>query len=179
MTRVNGTKSKISRIACCAVVFQAVFLLLHFAHDWWPNGFTTLFSGTSESVFQHMKIGFYSWLVASVFEWFVFAPNRLSDFAAIRLFGAVVMPLIFAGFWYLAAATVGEIDSALAEVLWANLVLVLASVLVLDLEDFADARPLPRRLKAAAFLLAAAGCLVYLRFAVGLPWVDLFEVPKV
>ena len=42
------------------VLFQLLFLLLHYLYDWFPNSITTIFSGINESVYQHMKICFSS-----------------------------------------------------------------------------------------------------------------------
>jgi hypothetical protein len=162
-----------------ALAFQVVFLFLHFAYDWWPNCVTAIFSGVDESVFQHMKIGYFSWLVVSLLEWAALRPKPTLDFAASRLLGAAFIPPMFAGIWYLAAAVVGPLPSDLVEILWANVVIFAASIFVLDIEDHIGSRPMSTRLKVYSFALAALACFTYVRFTVCVPWVDLFEIPKV
>ena len=162
-----------------AVAFQAAFLFLHFAYDWWPGPITAVFSGVDESVFQHMKIGYFSWLVVSLAEWVALRPKPAMDFVASRLLGAAFIPPMFAGIWYLAAAVVGPLPSDLVEILWANVVIFAASIFVLDIEDHIGSRPMSTRLKAYSFILAGLACFTYVRFTFCVPWVDLFEIPKV
>ncbi|MBU0927464.1 MAG: hypothetical protein KKA67_06920 [Spirochaetes bacterium] len=162
-----------------ALAFQAVFLVLHFAYDWWPGGFTAVFSGIDESVFQHMKVGYFSWLVVSALEWVALRPGPALDFAASRLLGAAFIPPLFAGIWYLAAAVAGPMPTDLAEIVWANVVIFAASLFTLDIEDHIGSRPMSARLKAYAFALAALACFSYVRFSLDAPWVDLFEIPEV
>lgn len=141
----TASRRNLALLAGRAVAFQAVFLILHFAYDWWPNGLAAIFGGVDESVFQHMKIGYFSWLVLSAGEWAAFKPSPFADFAASRLLGAVLMPFVFAAAWYVAAATIGPLPSDPAEILWANLVILASSLLVLGLQDHVGARPRRRR----------------------------------
>ena len=57
------------------IIFQVVFLILHYLYDWFPCQVTQIFSGTNESVFQHMKIGFYSYLVVAFIEFLLIRKN--------------------------------------------------------------------------------------------------------
>lgn len=41
------------------ILIHIIFMLLHYLYDWYPNDSTAIFSGINESVYQHMKIGFF------------------------------------------------------------------------------------------------------------------------
>ena len=45
------------------LVFLIIFLILHYLYEWFPNIITQIFSGTDESLYQHLKIGFYDYLI--------------------------------------------------------------------------------------------------------------------
>lgn len=51
-----------------------VFLLafpLHFIYTWWPNIFTAIFFPVNESIWEHMKILFDSFLLYGIIEYFL------------------------------------------------------------------------------------------------------------
>ena len=50
------------------IICQFVFLLLHYLYDWFPGSVSAIFSGINESVYQHMKIGFFSALIVVLIE---------------------------------------------------------------------------------------------------------------
>ncbi len=168
---------KTGRIVTRAVAFQIAFVVGHFAYDWWPSPVTAVFSGVDESVFQHMKIGFYAWIAVSAGELVALRPAPLVGFLASRLLGAVFAPLIFTTLWYLAPAIFGPLESDLAEILWANATVLAAGLFIQGLEDRLGERRLGRPLEIAAFAFALVALFLFARFTAAPPWVDLFAPP--
>lgn len=77
-------------------IFLLIFILLHFIYDWFPNVIVGIFSGINEAVWQHMKIGFYSYLISILIECVVIRkklPNRTSFFFS-RIFTAILYPWV-------------------------------------------------------------------------------------
>jgi len=165
------------RIILRSLAFQALFLIFHFAYDWWPNGFTAFFSGIDESVFQHMKIGFYAWIVMSAVEMILVKPEAKGDFIVSRLFGAIIAPCIFTMIWYLAAATIGRMPNDIAEIAWANLVILITGFFIESLEDQLGCRPLTKPFKIATIFLVFVAIFLFIRFTGSVPWTDLFTPP--
>jgi hypothetical protein len=50
------------------IFYLLTFQLLHFFYDWLPSPFVAIFSGISESILQHIKIGFFAFLLFSAVE---------------------------------------------------------------------------------------------------------------
>lgn len=50
------------------ISYLLLFQVLHFLYDWLPSPITAIFSGTSESILQHLKIGFFAFLLFSGIE---------------------------------------------------------------------------------------------------------------
>ena len=159
------------------VAFQVIYVLAHYLYDWWPNAVTSLFSGINESVFQHMKIGFYAWLAVSTAEWLVYRPGEFRDFLPSRLLGAVLVPFLFTLIWYLAPGIVGRMPSDLVEIIWANFSILIGGLFIQAIEDQMACRPLSRILKVYAYALAALSVFLYTLFTLRPPWVDLFAEP--
>jgi len=60
------------------LILLGIFIILHYAYDFFPNVVFQIFSGINESVFQHMKIAFYSYIILTIIEFFVFK-KKITD----------------------------------------------------------------------------------------------------
>lgn len=173
----TGLSSRAKRFALLAVAFQLTFLVLHFLYDWFPSPVAAIVSGVDESVFQHMKVGFYTWLLVALGEGLVTRPSRVLDFAASRLIGSIAAPLGFVVVWFMAAAVAGPMPNDAAEIAWANLAVLAGGLFGFFLEDHMDQAPMHPALRAFAFGLAALAAFQFTRYTFELPWVDIFENP--
>ena len=170
-------RARIKQYAARAAAFQVVFVLVHFAYDWWPNGLTTFFSGIDESVFQHMKIGFWSWIFMSAGEWAIRRPVAVWDYISSRLLGALLAPFLFTLVWYLGPALVGRMPNDFAEIVVANLSLVVAGLFAQGIQDQVGRVHVPVPLRVACFLAAGLAVFFFVRFTIEPPWVDVFTPP--
>jgi hypothetical protein len=172
---------KIKRVPLAAkvIAFQLIFLVAHYLYDWFPNGATYLLGTTSESIFQHMKATFFSYLIITAIEYGLThaAIQMKVRYLHSRLFGAVLMPLLMNVFYFTAAAYIGQLHSIPAEIIFANLALLALSFTTFHLEDyFAQSEP-SRALKwvlPILFLVTASEIVI---FNYRLPWLDVFATP--
>ena len=83
------------------ILYQIIFLLVHFVYDWFPGEVTKVFSATNESVYQHMKVAFFSYLLLVLGEFILLRRSIPSvlRFSYARIAGAVILPLIMVVFF--------------------------------------------------------------------------------
>ena len=58
-----------------------VFLLcfpLHFIYDWWPNSLFSIFAPVNESIWEHMKLIFTSYVFYGIFDYLLLKKNKLN-----------------------------------------------------------------------------------------------------
>lgn len=164
-----------------ALLFIAAFIPIHFAYDWSPSAFTALISENGgESIFMHMKIGFWAWATASIIEFLIWArraPRRL-PFVESRMFGMVLIPYVQTVIWYLAPAIVGRIGSAPLEVAWSVLACFASGVATSVIEWDMENAPSTAARKITLCSLLAICLFLFIRFTYGdAPWVDVFASP--
>jgi hypothetical protein len=172
-------KIKKFSIAAQVILLHIFFLLLHYLYDWFPNAFTQIISGIDESVYQHMKIGFFSVILLVIIEYLITRPHiqdHKTWFTA-RLFTCSFLPLVMMPIYLSGPLFFGQLESILAEVIFANIALIITSLVsFVTQEQIEQASPkaLFMILVAALFLLNAAQ---YIVFTYRLPWFDIFAIP--
>lgn len=162
------------------VGFWAAFLLLHYAYDWAPILPFQLVSGVSESVFQHMKIGFYAYLLVAVTEYLVGRkrlPVSVDASAFSRLLATILVPWFMFILWFMAPAYYGELPTTLLEVLYANLIMVLLGFCTVAVEQGLETTRYSPTLKGVIVALFLISVSLYTIFTFRLPWCDLFADP--
>ncbi len=161
------------------LILQAVFLVLHFLYDWAPGPATAIFSGTNESIYQHMKVAFFAYLFVSALEYLLVrkslaAPAR---FLHARALTAVLFPLLVIPWYYTSAAYFVRIESVFLEILFANLATLLNSISGVLIEQHLEKVVFSRGLKwctAALFVITLSEFII---FTYRLPWLDVFANP--
>ena len=53
------------------LIVWVLYVLLHFTYKYFPNPVFVLFGCPEETIFQHMKMGFFSYSLVSIIEYFV------------------------------------------------------------------------------------------------------------
>lgn len=95
-------EEKLPYIIVKAVVFLAFFTFLHFLYDWYPVLIVKIFSGIDESMFQHMKIGFFTYFFIFLVELILkykLVENK-SSLIYSRILSAIVLPWVMALLYY-------------------------------------------------------------------------------
>ena len=174
----NGSRFSISKIVLKSLIIQIIFLLLHYTYDFFPGKLSAIFSGVNESMFQHMKIAFFSISMASILER-VYTKDKqdLSQFIFLRIFSAVIYPWIIFIFFYIPPAIIGKISVIWIEIVSANLILFISSICILVMEDTFSGAFLPKRFMAVSALLYAISTFLFIYFTFNRPWFDVFAIP--
>lgn len=157
----------------------ASFLILHYAYEFLPILPIKIISGINESFFQNVKAGFFAYLFVNVVEYVVRQKEleQRENFILLRLFSTMILPWIIFILWYTAPAYYGPINSVLLEVLYANIILLLAGICVLVIEQTLAGisfQGLARFVIIALFFISMSQ---YIIFTFKLPWADVFAAP--
>ena len=161
------------------LLFQVVFLLLHYLYEWVPNGITALFSGIDESVYQHMKIGFFSYLLVAFIEYLwvrkgLEAPRR---FLVSRLFTTVYYPWVMMVVFLVSPLVFIKIESIPGEIIFANVALLLTTWFSLVVERHVEKAEPSNGFTLVLAALFLTSLVQFMVFTNRLPWFDIFARP--
>src|SRR6056297_2439307 len=163
-----------------AGIFFIVFLLLHFLYDFLPSPFIGIFSGTSEAVFQHLKMGFYAYLAAGLLESLLIRAYRplFSPRVLFPLIGtAVVVPWMLFLLYYLLPAFFGDVENMVFHVIYSIVITYIAGIFAVIVRDELATASLSTPFKLVVVILSAATLTIVLVFNTQAPPLDLFELP--
>jgi hypothetical protein len=163
-----------------AGIFFIIFLLLHFLYDFVPHPVVGIVSGTSEAVFQHLKMGFYSYLAAGLIESRLIPAYR--PVMAVRplfsLLGtAVMVPWMLFLLYYLLPAFFGEVENMVFHVIYSVCITYIAGLMAAVLRDEIAHTRLSLNFRTLILILWTATLLIVLVFNNQAPPLDLFELP--
>jgi hypothetical protein len=127
-------KSFVGYLLLKSLIFLLVFTVLHFAYDWLHQPWVAVFSGTDESFFQHAKMGFISYSLISLVEFFILRKriNSTTGFIFSRMLSAIISPWVMFLTWYILPAIIGKALPTGLEIGYALfMTLLLGSLLIL------------------------------------------------
>lgn len=160
--------------------FYAIFMALYFAYKYIAWGPLKLICGITESNFQHYKAAFFSWILASLFE-YVLIRRRVNDFETFfysRTGTATILPWFVFILWYLGPAIYGKMPNIPLEILYANIITVIVGIFGTIFEQGLSKIKYFRELKIVILTLFAASLILYIVFTfIRLPWADVFIEP--
>ena len=162
-----------------SLLLLAIFLGLHYAYKFFPSFILQIFSNINESVFQHMKVGFYSYIILSVIEFFVFK-KKITDttkFWFSRVFSLILYPWIMFMLFFFTRVVYPWQMHFIIEIISANII-VYTSVLMLGFIEI-DIMKLEfgKRLRAILLILLALMVIEFTAFSFYLPWHDVLTNP--
>ncbi len=100
------------------LLYLIIFSALHFGYDLTGWVILTPICGIDESIFQHLKMGFWAYLITSIIE-FLTVKKKFGDSGTFwypRFLSAIIIPWIIFLIWYIVPATFGKLSSASIEV---------------------------------------------------------------
>lgn len=162
------------------VIYLGLFSLLHFGYEMTRFPWLKPFCGINESIFQHLKMAYWAYILASIIEFFSLKKKKAPGpgFITSRMLAAVFVPWVIVLVWYLAPATVGKIKSPGIELVWAITVSAFSGVSGIILEkNVESAGRLSLGLKLLAIFLVLAAGFLFVAFSYNLPWIDMFVDP--
>lgn len=160
-------------------LYLIIFSILHFSYDLTKLKFLIPFGGIDESIFQHLKMAFWAYLITSVIE-YSYLRRRFKNFISFfipRLFSSVIIPWLIFLVWYLAPAIYGKFNSAIPELIWAVLVTILSGISGVLIEREIQGRKFSKAFITVTLLLGIISAFLYIKFTYQLPWIDMFQNP--
>lgn len=163
-----------------AFLFLLAFCLFHYGYELTGMAFLKPFCGTNESVFQHLKMAFWAYVLLSLVE-FVMLKKRedtkIKNFVHSRMLSAVLLPWIILLTWYLLPGVFGRVESLFVEVLWAVLVIYLSGLFVAQIEKEVEKVQFQTATKVVVITVTTISAFLFVLFTYRLPWIDLFVNP--
>ena len=162
-----------------ALILQVAFLVLHYVYDFFPNGFTRIISGTSEAVFQHMKIGFFSIGLVNLVEFFLRRGKvaRPGDYGFARMASALFYCWPMFILFFTPPAYYGEYPTDLVEIISANIILYLTSLSALIFENQLERNQITPAFKVVIGGLTVLFISLLVIYSFQDPWFDVFAIP--
>lgn len=160
-------------------IIQLIFILMHYLYDWFPNSVTTLISGINESIYQHMKIGFFSYVIFVIGE-LVLMRKRIPEFNKwlySRMFSCSFFPLAIVILYLIGPLAWGKLESIAFEVIFANVSVLLSSFVTLEVEEQVEKGQPNWGFRLVVIGLFVASLLEYVVFTFEVPWFDIFAIP--
>ncbi len=158
--------------------YVGVFSLLHFGYE--LTGWAALipFFGVDESVFEHLKMAFFSYFLTSTFEYFLTKKkNKGENFWFSRILSNISIPWLILTIWYILPAIFGKIESVAIELIWAFFVVFLSAFFGITFEKTVE-QAKPRMTAQITVLIVFLVCVFFfVRFSFSKPWIDVFIDP--
>ena len=163
-----------------SAVYLIIFLILHYLYEMLPHPVFALFSGTSESVYEHMKIAFYSYIFLTIIEFTIFRKkiNDNEKFVFSHLFSAVLIPWM-SMMWYLIISVVyaDQIPILTLEIIYSIAITYVSVIPICILEQWYSQIEFNKQVKFVILILLMLSIVQFTVFTFRLPWHDIFADP--
>jgi len=157
------------------LIYTAFFSVLHFGYELTGWSFLKPFCGTDESVFEHLKMGFWAYLLASAIE--LFTLKKCENFWSSRIFSTILIPLFILVVWYMVPAIFGKIESLTIELIWAFVVVIISGIFARVVEKNLERSNVSMNFKIVVLVLLIVSIVFFVRFSFTKPWIDVFVNP--
>ncbi|WP_448516785.1 DUF6512 family protein [Pseudothermotoga sp.] len=154
---------------------MALFSVLHFGYELVGWDLLKVFCGTDESVFEHIKMGFWAYLFTSVIEFFAF--KKKQNFWSCRFFSASLVPWFIVVVWYLVPAIFGKIETLWIELTWAFAVVIISGLFATLVEGELETLKTSKGFRVFVYVLVIVSTVFFVRFSFVKPWIDVFVDP--
>ncbi|MCX7795812.1 MAG: DUF6512 family protein [bacterium] len=160
-----------------ALIYLFLFGLLHFGYDSTGLEFLKPICGTNESVFQHLKMGFFAYLFTSLIEYRIIKRRfKGNNFWYSRILATILVPWIIFLIWYLVPAIYGKVTLVL-ELSWALIVTYISGVFAGIIEKEVEKLKISLGFRTTVLALFIVSIFLFIWFTYRLPWIDLFVDP--
>ncbi len=161
---------------------MVIFSFLHFIYDMSQENIVVgIFSGTDESVFQHMKIGFYTYLILTVIEYLIFMKQIKKEerdkFLYSRLLTAILLSWFMIVLYLIAALFIQEQPPLEFELFYSIFMGYISILPALMLETWYEKFEFPTRIKYLILFLVFLLIIEVTIFTFNKPWHDIFAEP--
>lgn len=164
-----------------ALLFLLSFLIFHFGYEVTHLSFLIPFCGINESVFQHLKMAFWGYLLLTAIEYIWQRQNikeKIKNFWYSRALSAIMIPWFILIIWYLLPALYGRANSLALDLSWAIISTYLSGFFVIAIEKEMEQIKFRTSTKIIIWTLLIISAFSFIWFTYKLPWIDLFINPK-
>ena len=183
MKKITETLTKdqwkeIGYIALKSLIFVALFAILHYLYYGNNNPFFQAISGKDESVFQHLKMGFFGYLFLIGIDYLVVRKKieNKNSFVFSRLLSSLLVPWIIFLVWYLAPAIIGLPLSFGWELTWVLLVVLITGVVVSIVDKNTEKLEFNLSVKIIIIGIIIISIFIFILFSFVDPWIDVFNL---
>lgn len=161
------------------VVIWFVFAFLHYANDAFPNPVFAFFGEAEgkESIFGHVKMNFYTYLLITIGEFVLFRTKikAVSQFWYTRLLSTLIYPWMSLTFWMTGSALNGGAEPIRPiELAFSFLSNLFAAYLVVRLEQVLDVVHFRKATQWTILLFFLLALGQYISFELNTPWWEFF-----
>jgi hypothetical protein len=154
-------------------------MLFHEIYEIVPNPVTKLIGSYNESVFQHLKSGFNTYILISVIEYFTLKEKDTIEYISNRLFSSVLVPWLLCVLWYTGPAVAGgRIPGTFLHVLFSIVITYLGGYFAAVLDSELAQFKFSKQFKWIIGILTVLFILLGTLFTIDKPYIDLFEDPQ-
>jgi len=176
----KSLQKRIGYIALKSFIFMVLFAILHYLYSLSQNPFFQIISGTDESVFQHLKMGFFGYLFLIGIDYLMIRKrvDNKQSFIFSRLISSLLVPWIIFVIWYLVPAFVGDHLPLARELTWALVVVFITGVSASIFDENTEKIEYNLAIKIIIGLLVVVSLIIFIWFSFELPWIDVFILPE-
>jgi hypothetical protein len=164
------------------LIFLLFFSALHFGYDLTGWNFLIPFCGVNESLFQHLKMAFWAYLLLTTFVEYPLVRKKMEkeplNFWYSRLLSTIILPWFIIIIWYLQPALFGKTTLLLADLIWAIGVTYFSALVIGALERDTEKIEFSPLTKYILLLLLLISGFLFIWFTYRPPWIDLFINPE-
>jgi hypothetical protein len=171
----NSAKSVFWKV----VIIWIVFALLHYAYRIFPHPITALIGEKegAESIFGHVKMNFWTYLIVTIGEFLIFRKKilDLGQFWSTRLLSAVIYPWFALTFWMTGSAIHGGAEPARpVELAFSFIANAFGAYLTVRLEQIFDKVKFRKATQWTIIILFLMALIQYIVFELKTPWWNYF-----
>ena len=162
-----------------SLILLGILIVLHYIYKFLPNIVFQLFGAIDESVFQHMKIGFYSYIILTVIEYFTFKKKIVDKtrFLFSRIFSTFLIPWVIFMFFFFTRVIYPVQMHFIVEILSAQTVVYVSALILGFIELDTIKIEVGKRLKVLMVILIIVLIIEFTAFSFYLPWHDVLGNP--
>ena len=162
-----------------SLIFLVIFAILHYLYTLSPNPFFQAISGKDESVFQHLKMGFFAYLFLIGIDYLLSRKriDKSSSFIFSRLLATILIPWLIFIIWYLVPAFVGSELPLAYELVWALSVVFIIGIFASIIDNNTEKIMYSLSAKIIISVLIVISTFIFIWFSFKLPWIDVFTLP--
>jgi len=161
------------------LIYLLIYSILHFLYDLIPVLPIALISGTNESIFTHMKIGFYAYFFTCLVDYQITKTQIESKNTYFwnTLLMSSLMPLFLFALWYILPVFLEHLEPMWFELTYSFLILVINGIMAANLEDSYSKTEYSKNTKIIILLLFISSIIIYSGYTFKTPYIDVFYIP--